>query len=159
MPITTIGSLTPNVLLFLHEWYRGTYDHECIRRLHDIEALSVLLAPYAWNPPVNDRFSHTKDLWCGGYLGGFLCCDFLNSFLPGQNGRPFADDVFKCIFLNEKFCISIKISPKFVPKSPIDNNPALVYTMAWCQIGAKPFSEQMRTRFTGAYMWHYGEMR
>ena len=37
-----------------------------------------------------------------------------------------ADNVFKCIFVNEKFCILIKISLKFVPKGPIDNNPALV---------------------------------
>ena len=39
---------------------------------------NVLLALYAWNPPANDRFSHTKGLWCGGYLEGFLCCDFFN---------------------------------------------------------------------------------
>ena len=37
-----------------------------------------------------------------------------------------ADDIFNCIFLNEKFCISIEISMKFVPKGPIDNNQALV---------------------------------
>ena len=37
-----------------------------------------------------------------------------------------ADDIFRCSFVNEKFCIWIKISVKFVPKSPIDNNPALV---------------------------------
>ena len=37
-----------------------------------------------------------------------------------------ADDIFKCIFMNEKFCISIQISLKVFPKAPIDNNPALV---------------------------------
>ena len=46
--------------------------------------------------------------------------------LPGQNGRHFADDIFLCIFTNEKFCILIKIPPKFVPKGPIDNKPAFV---------------------------------
>ena len=51
--------------------------------------------------------------------------DYFNLSPPGQNGHHFAD-VFKCIFMNEKFCISIKISLKFVPKGPIDNNPALV---------------------------------
>ena len=45
---------------------------------------------------------------------------------PGQNGLRFADDISRCIFVNEKFCILIKISQKFVPKGPIDNNPALV---------------------------------
>ena len=29
-------------------------------------------------------------------------------------------------FVKEKICILIKISLKFVPKGPIDNNPALV---------------------------------
>ena len=43
-----------------------------------------------------------------------------------QSGRPFADDVFRCIFFNEKFYILIKISVKIVPKGPIHNNPALV---------------------------------
>ena len=38
----------------------------------------------------------------------------------------FADDIFKCIFMDEKFYISIPISLKFVPKGPIDNKAALV---------------------------------
>ena len=37
-----------------------------------------------------------------------------------------ADDIFWCIFVNEKICILIKISLKFVPKGPNDNNPELV---------------------------------
>ena len=37
-----------------------------------------------------------------------------------------ADNIFKCIFANERFCILFKISLKFVPNGPIDNNPALV---------------------------------
>ena len=37
-----------------------------------------------------------------------------------------ADDIFNCIFLSKKFCISIKISLKFVPNGLIDNNQALV---------------------------------
>ena len=51
---------------------------------------------------------------------------YVNSSSPGQNGRHFADDIFSCIFVNEKFCILIKISLKFVPKGPIDNNPSLI---------------------------------
>ena len=49
-----------------------------------------------------------------------------NSSFPGQNGRLFADDSFKCIFMNEKFRILIEISLKFIPKGPIDNDPVLV---------------------------------
>ena len=50
----------------------------------------------------------------------------VNSSPPGQNGRHFADDVFRCIFMNEKLSILIKMSVKCVPKGPIDNIPALV---------------------------------
>ena len=50
----------------------------------------------------------------------------INSSPPGQDSCYFADDAFKCIFLNKKFCISVQIALKFVPKGPIDNNPALV---------------------------------
>ena len=39
---------------------------------------------------------------------------------------PFTGDLFRCIFVNEKFSILNKISLKFVPKGLIDNNPALV---------------------------------
>ena len=49
-----------------------------------------------------------------------------NSSSQGQNGRHFADDIFRCIFVDEKLCILIKISLKFVPKGPIDNKLALV---------------------------------
>ena len=45
---------------------------------------------------------------------------------PRQNGRHFADDILKCIFLNENVWIPIEISLKFVPKGPIDNIPSLV---------------------------------
>ena len=45
----------------------------------------------------------------------------INTLRPRQNGRRFADDTFKCIFLNENVRISIKISLKFIPKGPINN--------------------------------------
>ena len=56
--------------------------------------------------------------------------------------------------MNEKFCILIEISLKFVPRGPIENNLALVWIMAWHQIGDKPLSELMLTQFTDAYMRH-----
>ena len=43
----------------------------------------------------------------------------LNSSPPGQNGRHFAHDICRCIFVNENFFIVIKISPNFVPEGPI----------------------------------------
>ena len=48
--------------------------------------------------------------------------------------------------------ILIEISPKTVPKGPIDNNSALDQTMAWRRIGDKPLSEPMVTQFTNAYV-------
>ena len=65
-----------------------------------------------------------------------------------------ADNIFKWIFLNEKFCISIWISLKFVPKGPINDSTALVQVMAWRQTGDKPLSEPMLTQFTEAYIQH-----
>ena len=67
----------------------------------------------------------------------------LNTLRPRQNGRHFADDIFKCIFLNENVLISIKISLKFVPKGQINNITASVLIMAWRRPGDKPLSEPM----------------
>ena len=63
-----------------------------------------------------------------------------------------ADNNFKYIFLNENNRILIQISLKFVPRSPIDNKPALVQVMAWCQTGSKPLPELMLTQATDTYM-------
>ena len=40
---------------------------------------------------------------------------------PRQHGRNFADDIFKCILFNENVRISIKISPRFIPKGTVNN--------------------------------------
>ena len=71
---------------------------------------------------------------------------------PWQNGRHFADAIFWCIFVNEKFYVLIKISVKFVPTCPIYNNTAFSHIIAWRRIGDKPLSELMLTRFTDAYI-------
>ena len=74
------------------------------------------------------------------HTGYFL---YLNTMRPRQNGRHFADDIFKCIFLNENVWISLTISLKFVPKVRINNIPSLVQIMAWRRPGDKPLSEPM----------------
>ena len=65
-------------------------------------------------------------------------------------------NIFKCIFMNEKFWLSIQISLKFVPKGPKDKNSALfqVQVMAWRRTGNKPLPETMLTQFTDVYMRH-----
>ena len=65
-----------------------------------------------------------------------------------------ADDIFKCIFLNENDRIPIQISLKFIPRSPLDNKPALVQVMAWSRIGDKPSPELMMIQFADACMRH-----
>ena len=70
----------------------------------------------------------------------------INTLRPRQNGRHFADDIFKCIFLNENVWIPIKISLKFVPKGPINNIPSLVQIMVWRRPCDKPLSEPMMVR-------------
>ena len=78
----------------------------------------------------------------------------INSSLPGQIGRLFTDDIFKCISLNEKVRISIEIPLKFVSDGPINIIRALVEIMAWCRPGDKPLSEPRLTQFIDAYMQH-----
>ena len=70
---------------------------------------------------------------------------------PGQNGRRLADDIFKDHFMNEKLCILIRITLKFVPKGSIGNKPSLVQAMAWRRPGHKPFPETLLTQFPDAY--------
>ena len=72
----------------------------------------------------------------------------VNTLKPRPNRRHFADDIFKCIFLNQNVWIPIKVSMKFVPKGPINNIPALVQIMAWRPPGDKPLSEPMMVSLT-----------
>ena len=65
-----------------------------------------------------------------------------------------ADNLFNCFFLNENDRIQIQISLKYVPWSPIDNEPALVQVMAWRWTGDKPLPEPMVIQFIDAYMQH-----
>ena len=70
----------------------------------------------------------------------------VNTLRPRQNGRHFADDIFKWISLNENVWILIKISLKFVPQGPINNITALVQIKAWRRPGDKPLSQPMKVR-------------
>ena len=59
---------------------------------------------------------------------------------PDKMAALLADENFKCIFVNGNDRILIRISLKFVPRSPINNNPALVQVMAWHRTGDRPLS-------------------
>ena len=60
----------------------------------------------------------------------------VNSSLPGQNGRHFEDDIFRCIFVNQRICVLIIILRKFV----------------FLRV---QLPEPMMTQFSDAYMRHW----
>ena len=64
-----------------------------------------------------------------------LIVSFSSTLRPRQDSRHFADDIFKCIFLNENVSISITISLLFILDVPIDNH--------WQRPCDKPLSEPM----------------
>ena len=79
-------------------------------RVHKI--IPAYLEYFQWNcPPVNDQeLTDNNELTHWG---------------RDKMADIFADNLFKCIFLNENVWNSIKISLKFVPKGPNNNIPAL----------------------------------
>ena len=81
-------------------------------------------------------------------------CDHLIHLSLDKMAAILADDIFKCIFLHENDIIPMQMSLKFVPRSPIDNKPALIQVMAWRGIGDKPLPEPTMAQFTDAYMQH-----
>ena len=83
--------------------------------------------------------------WADGFI--ILKAWHLNTLKkPRQNSRYFADDTFKCIFMNENVWIYIKVSHKLIHKGPFDNIPALVQIIAWRWPGDEPLSEPMIAR-------------
>ena len=131
---TRIGYLLSLTAASILVWYfQYERQHEREKTLEQTEKLDA-------------EWKELRDLMTGGskvrrrnQLRGLT----LNALWPRQNGRHFADDLFKCIFLNENEWISLKISLKFVRKVWINNIPTLVQIMAWRQPGDKPLSEPM----------------
>ena len=77
-----------------------------------------------------------------------LQCWHFNTLRPRQNGRHFADNTFKRIFLNQIVEILIKISLKFVHKGPINNISSIGTDQATTNGG----------KITYAYMRHSPSM-
>ena len=69
----------------------------------------------------------------------------------------FANDIFKCIFLNKNVWVLIKISKNLDPKGSFDNIPWLVYIMAWRVPGDKPLPDPMMVSLL-TYMRHSPSM-
>ena len=99
--------------------------------------------------------SYTSASWGGvGYYHHAIISGFREALLVSLNGRHFADDIVKFIFLNENVWISIQISLKFVTGDPKNNTPAFVPIMAWCGPGNKPLSQPMMVLLTHICITH-----
>ena len=72
---------------------------------HYFKYISLMTNRYIFNPVINRL-------------------PMLKSPPPARNGRVLTGDSFRCIFVNEKFCILIKMKLKFPPQGPICNNPS-----------------------------------
>ena len=79
-----------------------------------------------------------------------FCCPVIKAFRPDKMATIFADDIFKCIFVNENSCIWIKILFDVIPWCSAHNNSALVLVVAWCQTGNKPLPEPMSAKIKDA---------
>ena len=75
----------------------------------------------------------------------------LDTLTPGKVAATWADNIFKCISLNDNVWTLNKISLSRA-SGLSDNMAALVPIMAWCWTGAKPLSEAMLVCCTDAYM-------
>ena len=100
---------------------RFTQNHANKRGPWDVchSALSVIFLEYrTFGPITNKTYQLLPKQDC--YIE---CLYVVNSSPPGQF---FADDIFRRIFVNEKFCMFwLKFTQKFVPKVPNDNKLGL----------------------------------
>ena len=55
----------------------------------------------------------------------FFSIVYFNTSRPRQNGIYVRDDIFKCIFWDDRVIIALQISLELVPKAPNYNKPAL----------------------------------
>ena len=121
---------------------------ECSLRLTSIKTVAIKMTVRMMDRMVEANHTAEEAAFLGcsrSFITIRLSTTGINTLRPRQNGRHFADDVFKCIFLNEmcEFCLRFHWSPK----GPINNIPPLVQVMAWRRPGDKPLSEPMVVRF------------
>ena len=130
-------------------WEYGDFDRKlvtnnaCSDLCFDNVLHTLQLRNFLWLPSIHEcielqRHLHDTMQW---EISEWM--KLFNTLRPRQNERRFADDIFKCIYLNGNVWISIKISLNFVPQGPINNIPALVQIMAWRRPGDKPLSGPM----------------
>ena len=144
---------SPEYLLLMGLWVWPTTGMHIVFENYQMPTHKPFLDPWPWLGH-SDVFKvrwwllpFTRQGWLPIPIAGWLALDYealpprnissiatarstgwllVNSSSPGKNGHRFADDIFRYIVTNEKNCILIRNSLIFVPKGPINNNPALV---------------------------------
>ena len=86
----------------------------------------------------SDSIQYCPPLWWPSLI--------MNTLRLRQDGCIFPDAIFKWVVFNKKCYILIQISFKYIPKGPINNNPALVHKTAWRQPDDMPISEPAMVR-------------
>ena len=120
-----------------------SYNDDPLERFISIEI--VITTPWVvttYPPWDNRRYRELTSV----VLQSDLIISSLITLRLRQNGHHFANDIFKCIFMNENAWISFGIPLKFLPKGLINNILALVQIMAWRWPCDKPLSETMMVR-------------
>ena len=95
-------------------------SQELLRPIHISSWSSVLIYANRCHTILYQGCFYVKNLVDGSVIAQFLSCScnllgsvrenwLVNTLRPRQNGRHSADDIFKCIFLNENVWIPIKI--------------------------------------------------
>ena len=108
-------------------WRHHVFSHQIYTPLlQQIQRMQLKIVPTGWNDTCTISFPlcHHQRKRCS--LSDNKYNVSLNTLKPNQNWRHFPDDIFKCIFLKENVSISIRISPKFVPRGPVNNILALI---------------------------------
>ena len=96
----------------LNTWFQWIGQRQLQNKMSNILVLGFGVH-YTWGMTVMYKIHWNKPHHISS---GHQSYNVFNSLRPRQNGRRFADDTFKRIFLNENVRISIKISMKLFPR-------------------------------------------
>ena len=103
---------------------------------HYLNQCWLIISKVLWHSP-EGNFTWNVQIICPWYaLENYLC-------KLRQNACHFADNISKCIFLNENVWILLKIPLMVVCKVRINSISALVQMIAWHSPGDKPLFETM----------------
>ena len=101
-------------------------------------------------PPPPAQWPHSNT-GASKYIASGTGSELFNTLKPEQNGCHFADNIFRCILLNDNFHIPIWISLKFVAEGWIDNKSALIQVMFWQRTGTNHYLNQHWPRVMKPY--------